>query len=636
MAHDVFISYSSQDKNVADAVCAKLESQKIRCWIAPRDVPPGESWAGAIVEAISESKIFVLVFSDGSNKSGQVVREVGEAVDSGIPIVPLRIEDVELSREMRYYIKSIHWLDALSPPIERHLQKISESVQALLSIDGEEQPPPVAETVIEAPAKKRWPLPIWATALLAVAAVVILGGVGTWGISKLGSATRVPDPTEIPSPPEAPSPTKISPTEEVVDTASEPTPLPDDGEDWDSLSFMIPNPQLWDVTEDNRYTAIKQHDFDAFAWSTETFEGDLRVSLDLKSAEKAVDLEWEEMNQQFPYQDSGCVILYGDGHEHSYGSLIFCVNWDGYYLEKHTHYYDEGENLLTFNPSRPFNKTDTVYSVTIEIAGDVATMFVDGEKVLSTFFDTQEIDRSGRVGLYRVWGEGEITFSNIRVQPSEGGDQVPSAPFVEAYECELDSGMPVNSYPIESPFNAHSIEVDGGMTSPEEWADAACVDSRMHYSINATNPNFQRIRWWVQNDAQDISFLARVPEELAISGVFVDYFWPEYTGTWAHSDGVYINIDDEIYDHGKWDELQWLSDEELDPPGTIDVQAAYSYDGEFTWFEIKRPLNSGDSYDWAFEPGMKVGDNPLDSFMIGIALEEGDFIRYLQLALGEP
>ncbi|NQT71340.1 MAG: toll/interleukin-1 receptor domain-containing protein [Chloroflexi bacterium] len=37
MAHDVFISYSTNDKTVADAVCATLESQKIRCWIAPRD-----------------------------------------------------------------------------------------------------------------------------------------------------------------------------------------------------------------------------------------------------------------------------------------------------------------------------------------------------------------------------------------------------------------------------------------------------------------------------------------------------------------------------------------------------------------------------------------------------------------------
>ena len=52
MPHDVFISYSSKDKNVADAVCAVLERNGIRCWVAPRDVIPGIVWGTAIVGAI--------------------------------------------------------------------------------------------------------------------------------------------------------------------------------------------------------------------------------------------------------------------------------------------------------------------------------------------------------------------------------------------------------------------------------------------------------------------------------------------------------------------------------------------------------------------------------------------------------
>jgi hypothetical protein len=36
MAHDVFISHSSEDKPAADAVCAILEESEVRCWIAPR------------------------------------------------------------------------------------------------------------------------------------------------------------------------------------------------------------------------------------------------------------------------------------------------------------------------------------------------------------------------------------------------------------------------------------------------------------------------------------------------------------------------------------------------------------------------------------------------------------------------
>ena len=57
MAFDVFVSYASKDKTVADAVCAKLESAAIRCWIAPRDIVPGRSYGEAIIEAIHAAKV---------------------------------------------------------------------------------------------------------------------------------------------------------------------------------------------------------------------------------------------------------------------------------------------------------------------------------------------------------------------------------------------------------------------------------------------------------------------------------------------------------------------------------------------------------------------------------------------------
>ena len=80
MAHEVFISYSSKDKTVADAVCTSIENRNIGCWIAPRDVPPGLPYAAALVSAIHDSKVFVLVLSEGSNSSGAVMREVEEAI----------------------------------------------------------------------------------------------------------------------------------------------------------------------------------------------------------------------------------------------------------------------------------------------------------------------------------------------------------------------------------------------------------------------------------------------------------------------------------------------------------------------------------------------------------------------------
>ena len=411
MAYDVFISYSSKDKAVADAVCATLERRKIRCWIAPRDIPPGKPYAASLVNAISESRVFVLVLSEGSNQSSHVLREVGEAVDNGIPVLPLRIEEVEPSQEMRYYIKSIHWLDAMTPPMEQHLEKLAGSVQALLDVGEEPQEEPQTtgvETIIEAPAQKRRMMPVWSMILLALTAVIILGGVGWWLVAQIS-----PKPTDEITSSMVATPTDTSNLEttptliNIIANTSTPGPSSSTGwTDWRPVSFVIPNPQIWEESGDNRYTAVGQREVDAFAWSTETFEGDLMVSLDLESSEN---------------QSSGCVIIYGDGQEYSYGSLIFCVDWDGHFLEKHTIYYEGEDNYLTHSPTNVELK-DKVHSVTIEIKDDIASMYANGEKVFSSFFDTEEIDRRGRIGLLKKWFDPEITFSNIQIKTPGDGD----------------------------------------------------------------------------------------------------------------------------------------------------------------------------------------------------------------------
>ncbi len=136
MPFDVFISYSVHDKLTAQAVCATLESNGIRCWIAPRDIMPGSEYGDAIVEAINQSRALVLVFSSNANQSPQIRREVERAVSKGLPIVPLRIENIAPTQSLEYFIGAVHWLDALTPPLENHLQRLAEAVKVLLRIDS--------------------------------------------------------------------------------------------------------------------------------------------------------------------------------------------------------------------------------------------------------------------------------------------------------------------------------------------------------------------------------------------------------------------------------------------------------------------------------------------------------------------
>src|SRR5450830_825013 len=120
MAHDVFISYSSKDKAIADAICSKLENNKIRCWIAPRDILGGVEYGDAIIDAIVDCKIFLIVLSAKANNSTHVRKEVERAVNKGKIILPFRIEDCALTKAMEYALSNTHWLDAMTPPIETH------------------------------------------------------------------------------------------------------------------------------------------------------------------------------------------------------------------------------------------------------------------------------------------------------------------------------------------------------------------------------------------------------------------------------------------------------------------------------------------------------------------------------------
>lgn len=132
MSHDTFISHSSDDKIIADAVTAALEQAGIRCWIAPRDIRPGDSWGGAIVEAIETSRVMVVIFSAKSNDSKQVMREVERAVQHDVVVVPFRIEDVKPTRDMEYFLSSTHWLDAMTPEMGAHLEELTKTVANIL------------------------------------------------------------------------------------------------------------------------------------------------------------------------------------------------------------------------------------------------------------------------------------------------------------------------------------------------------------------------------------------------------------------------------------------------------------------------------------------------------------------------
>jgi hypothetical protein len=143
MTHDAFISYSNVDKATADAACATLEQTGIRCWIAPRDIMPGDEWSASIVKAIDQCRIMVLIFSASANDSRQIRREVERAINAGVTVIPVRIENVVPTESLAYFMSTVHWLDALTPPLDSHLHKLATAIKALLAVGTPDsgQPP---------------------------------------------------------------------------------------------------------------------------------------------------------------------------------------------------------------------------------------------------------------------------------------------------------------------------------------------------------------------------------------------------------------------------------------------------------------------------------------------------------------
>jgi TolB-like protein len=129
----VFISYASQDVTVANAIVDALERHGVKCWIAPRDVVPGEFYAGAIVHAIDAAKAAVLVLSKNATSSQHVLREVERAAAQRHPVVSFRIDLSPMPADLQYFLNTSHWLDASTSDVERALPKLVEAVQRLVS-----------------------------------------------------------------------------------------------------------------------------------------------------------------------------------------------------------------------------------------------------------------------------------------------------------------------------------------------------------------------------------------------------------------------------------------------------------------------------------------------------------------------
>jgi formylglycine-generating enzyme required for sulfatase activity len=195
MPQQIFISYASADKPIAERVCGALESAGLTCWIAPRNITPGVDYPSAIVDAIASARAFVLILTEHAAASPHILSEVGHAFNGKKRIIPFRISQAPLPEDLEYFLSLTQWLDVPDGCTSENLKRLIDASSAALA--GERVGYPAAG-VRSGPT---WRVPT-------LLALLVVGGIIVW--LKLRSSPR-PIPAVVKVPPVETQPATLSP-----------------------------------------------------------------------------------------------------------------------------------------------------------------------------------------------------------------------------------------------------------------------------------------------------------------------------------------------------------------------------------------------------------------------------------------
>ncbi|MFW9870258.1 MAG: LamG-like jellyroll fold domain-containing protein [Candidatus Thorarchaeota archaeon] len=159
----------------------------------------------------------------------------------------------------------------------------------------------------------------------------------------------------------------------------------------------------------------------------------------------------------------------------------------------------------------------------------------------------------------------------------------------------------------------YPVFLDGQISYADEWADTEPVEVHPRRAWNWPNK---------MEEVTDISYYARFKND-------DEWLYLLYEATWTStfsspeaaavsmfffggnpntdSDAGWVVLGGGTWDPYGWSGGGWFSDVDTST-GTNDVEGTGYFDGTTYWFEFRKRLDSGDGYDWSFEPGDLMGN----------------------------
>ncbi|MGB0505334.1 MAG: toll/interleukin-1 receptor domain-containing protein [Pikeienuella sp.] len=129
----IFVSHANVDALLANELSAALEQRELRTWIAPRDIPVGADYSESLVQGIDESAAMVVIVTPTALESRHVRSEVSRAMDKGLTLLPIRVDGVEISGGLSFFLELAQWVDLSTDTAETDLPLIADNFAAAMT-----------------------------------------------------------------------------------------------------------------------------------------------------------------------------------------------------------------------------------------------------------------------------------------------------------------------------------------------------------------------------------------------------------------------------------------------------------------------------------------------------------------------